>query len=93
MPLIVILLFFSGGVLYNSGEAVADLDCHPVILCSVEALPSLLAGNADNPFSSQTSVRSASVDRLMLHWVSLLSGQAQTCGVCGSCLQCPDLHP
>lgn len=32
---------------------------------------SLLAGNDDNPFSSQPLVGSASVERVMLQWVSL----------------------
>lgn len=62
------LSIFSGDVLHNSDEVGAHLGGHPVILCSVEALCSLLAGNEDKPLSSQPS---ASVERVTLHWVSL----------------------
>lgn len=74
MPLLVshsTLLFFSGDVLCNSGEIGAELGVHPGILCLVESLCSLLAGNKDNPFSSQPSVCSASMETVTLHWVSV----------------------
>lgn len=65
------LLFSSGRILHNSAEVGAHLGGHPEILCSAEWLFSLLAGNEDSPLSSQSSVCSASVERVTLHWVSL----------------------